>query len=160
MAARAIRGVHVLWMICGFFAVIIALDSLFVFWALRSFPGEQVKNSYVVGLDYNSEVAQRRAQEKLGWTAEAGLVSDAGQQLVVRMRSAGGEAVTGLRISTSLHVPGERQSDSIDLVELAPGEYVAPVDLEGRVRIEAAISAKRAGDAAVVFKAAKTLVAS
>ena len=53
-----IRGVHVAIMMVAFFAVIIALDTLFITFAIQSHPGEKVRNSYVLGLEYNKELAR------------------------------------------------------------------------------------------------------
>ncbi len=165
MAAKAmaiktkqLRGIHVLFWISGLFAVMIAVNATFLFWALKSFPGEQVKNSYVLGLDYNSEVARRREQEKLGWTSEVGLADTSGKRLVVRMLDAGQAPLTGLAVSASVHVAGEAKAASVDLAEVSPGEYAVDMETHGGARIEALISARRAGEESAVFQAAKTLV--
>lgn len=153
-----LRGVHVLMGLCAFFAVMIAANAVFLFWALKSFPGEQVKNSYVLGLDYNSEVARRREQEKLGWVSEVGLAADKGSRLVVRMLDAAQAPITGLAVSASVHVAGEARATSFDLAEMSPGEYVVELTAQAGARLEAQVSARRQGEKVVVFKADKTLV--
>lgn len=160
MAAKALRGVHVFWWVAGFFAVTIALDALFVVWAVQSFPGEQVKNSYVLGLDYNREVERREAQREMGWAAEVGISDEGSQLLVVRMKDRAAAPVDGLRIAANVHVAGTSRDGVVSLVERAPGEYVAPVDIAKSVRLEVAISASRTGSDAIVFEAAKKLEVS
>jgi nitrogen fixation protein FixH len=157
MAAKALRGIHVFWWVAGFFAVTIALDSLFVVWAIQTFPGEQVKNSYVLGLDFNQEVARRKAQEQIGWTAEIGVRDEPSRMLVVRVKDADVVAVTGLKVSASVHVAGQSGAQTLKLAEQVPGEYVAPLDLPSTVRVEIAASASRSSSEAIVFEAAKTL---
>lgn len=160
MAARVLRGIHVFWWVAGFFAVTIALDAMFVFWAVQSFPGEQVKNSYVLGLDYNREVARREAQRELGWSAEVGISDEGSHMLVVRVKNSAAAPVVGLRLAANVHVAGNRDDGQVTLMERTAGEYVVPVDVARGARLDVAISASRAGSDAVVFEAAKKLEVS
>lgn len=155
---KGLRGIHVLFWLLGLFSVMIAVNTVFVFWALKSFPGEQVKNSYVLGLDYNREVERRREQEKLGWTSEVGLVRVGGGHLVVRMLHADQSPITGLSVSASVHVAGEARSETVALTEASPGEYIAAVAVPANVRMELHVSARRAHEAKTIFTASKTLV--
>lgn len=158
MKTSGITGKHVLFGIIGFFAVVIAVDATFITLAVRSHPGEQVKNSYVLGLDYNREVKRREDQAALGWTAQAGVTE--GRVFVVRLNEATGEPVTGLEVSVQMHVAGQRADGQVlQLAERAPGEYAAQVGAMGSAKIEAEISAKYA-DGPDVFEAQKTLVLS
>lgn len=160
MAAKTLRGIHVFWWIAGFFAVTVALDAMFVVWAVQSFPGEQVKNSYVLGLDYNREVERREAQKEMGWAAEVGLSDEGSRMLVVRMKDRTSAPVGGLRLAANVHVAGKSADGVVSLVERSPGEYVAPVDVAKGARLEVAVSASRAESEAVVFEAAKKLEVS
>jgi hypothetical protein len=74
MATKPLRGIDVFWWLAAFFIVTFAVDGYFIVRAVNTFPGEQVKNSYVLGLDFNQQVARRAAQAELGWTDEAGLI--------------------------------------------------------------------------------------
>jgi len=159
MPGNVIRGIHVFWSIAAFFAVVIAVDVYFVASAVRTFPGEEVKNSYVLGLEYNQELARRQVQDRLGWQAEAGLRNEGGQHLVVRLETAPEVAVTGLIVSANMRVIGKvGDGESIALSEGSPGEYAAPISLAGPGRAELTISARRRGEAEAVFEAMKTLV--
>ncbi len=152
MATGTLRGIHVFWLIVAFFAITISVDVFFIIRAVNTFPGEQVKNSYVLGLDFNREIERREAQRKLGWTAQAGLVE---QALLVRLSSVSGP-VTGLRVEAQVLMPG-RGERTLELAERAPGEYAAPLDLAGSHRLELEIVAKRSGEDAIVFEASKTI---
>jgi nitrogen fixation protein FixH len=55
----------------AFFATIVAVNIAFAIVAVRSFPGEDVRRSYLQGLAYNDTLAQRREQAQLGWRAVA-----------------------------------------------------------------------------------------
>lgn len=157
-ATKGMRGIHLFWWLCGFFAVMIAANAVFLYSALTSFPGEEVKNSYVLGLDYNREVERRREQDALGWSAEVGLADASDRRLIVRMLGADQAPLTGLAIVASVHVAGEAQATTVDLVEVSPGEYAAQIAAPAKARVETQVSARRRSEDVAVFKAAKTLV--
>ncbi len=160
-ASHGIRGIHVFWMVFAFFALIVVADTLFIVNAVGSFPGEQVRNSYVLGLDYNRKVERRGAQARLGWRAEAGFQEDGRQMLVVRLRSAQDAAIEGLDVHADLHAAGlGGEAQRLELFERTPGEYAAPVDIVGPARVDLEIVVRRRGEGAAVFEASKSLVIS
>lgn len=65
-----ITGRHVLFAMFGFFLVIIGVNAVFITLAIKSFPGEQEKKSYLQGLHYNDRLKAREVQGLLGWNAE------------------------------------------------------------------------------------------
>jgi nitrogen fixation protein FixH len=60
-----LKGRHVLAITVSAFGVIIAVNILMAFKAVSTFPGLEVKNSYVASQSFDAE---RKAQEALGWT--------------------------------------------------------------------------------------------
>ena len=70
---KELKGWHVLLIMLGFFGVMFAVNGVFLYHAITSFPGEDVKKSYVQGLNYNQTLSARASQADLGWRAEAGL---------------------------------------------------------------------------------------
>lgn len=62
---REITGRHVLVFTVSAFAVIIGVNVLMAWKAVSTFPGLEVKNSYVASQTFDVE---RTAQEALGWT--------------------------------------------------------------------------------------------
>ena len=60
-----LTGKHVFAITAGAFAVIIGVNLVLAFKAVSTFPGLEVKNSYVAGQGFNDRKA---AQEALGWT--------------------------------------------------------------------------------------------
>jgi len=159
MSGNVIRGVHVFWSVAAFFTAVIAVDVYFVTSAVRTFPGEEVKNSYVLGLDYNREVARREKQEALGWVAEAGLSNETGPVLLVRLHTASGAPVTGLSITANVRAAGRGgDGQMVTLSERRPGEYAAAMPTPGRGKLDLEIAAQRLGESDVVFEATKTLV--
>jgi nitrogen fixation protein FixH len=59
-----LTGKHVFAITAGAFSVIIAVNLVLAFQAVSTFPGLEVKNSYVASQGFN---ARKAAQEALGW---------------------------------------------------------------------------------------------
>ncbi len=64
MAGKPLTGRKVLFIALGAFGVIITANMALVYAAIGSFPGLEVKNSYVASQGFD---AARAAQTKLGW---------------------------------------------------------------------------------------------
>lgn len=80
----------------SFFVVIIAVNLVLAVQAVRTFPGLEVKNSYVASQTFEAE---RQAQEALGWTARAEV---AGGELVLTLSGPDGAPVEGARVEAVL----------------------------------------------------------
>ncbi|WP_375175772.1 FixH family protein [Pseudooceanicola sp.] len=59
-----LKGWHVLAGFVGAFGIIIAVNLVMATQAIRTFPGLEVKNSYVASQEFNTRL---QAQEALGW---------------------------------------------------------------------------------------------
>ncbi len=154
-----LTGFHVLVWIIGFFAVVIAVNGVFLYSAITSFPGEDVKKSYLQGLHYNDTLAARDAQSALGWTAAAGLITGgaAGPEVRVELRDANGRALSALDIDVTLRRAATTDADTLLLLEPAgAGLYAAPAGDLAPGRWEAAIRV-RDGEA-LKFEAMKSFL--
>ncbi|WP_299848965.1 FixH family protein [uncultured Roseovarius sp.] len=69
MAVRQITGRHVLAGFVAAFGLIIGVNLLLAWNAVKTFPGLEVKNSYVASQQFDDRKA---AQEALGWHIDAG----------------------------------------------------------------------------------------
>lgn len=65
---RQFTGRHALMVFGGAFAVIIAVNIALAVSAVKTFPGLEVKNSYVASQEFDK---RRTAQEALGWSVYA-----------------------------------------------------------------------------------------
>ena len=116
-----IRGWHVLLGFGLFFGVIFAVDGLFMFKAINTFPGQTVDNPYEAGIEYNRTLAQKAAEAELGWKAKVGREAGAINLIVV---DHDGQPVRGLAVSGKLERPAtERGRRMIRLKEIGPGFY-------------------------------------
>lgn len=61
-----ITGWHVLIGVVTFFALIIAVDVVFMVLAYRTFSGQVASNPYEAGLAFNKTLAQREREAALG----------------------------------------------------------------------------------------------
>lgn len=65
---RKLTGWHALAIFGGAFAVIISVNLVLAYSAISTFPGLEVKNSYVASQDFD---VRRAEQESLGWSVYA-----------------------------------------------------------------------------------------
>jgi nitrogen fixation protein FixH len=124
---RQITGRFVLLAMVGFFGVVAAVNATMMTAAIRTMPGLEVKNSYVASQRYNGDIAAMRAQQSLGWNADARLrLKGADASVTVDITDAASKPVTGLAISARLAHPVDRNADHMaSLTETAPGHYAA-----------------------------------
>jgi nitrogen fixation protein FixH len=122
-APFALRGGHVLAIVCAFFAVVIGVDGVFTYLALKTHPGEVSVTPYEDGLLYNRHLAQMAAQDRLGWRAAA--VAEP-NRVVIEFRDRSDRPVRGLAIAAKLERPAtEAGRITPRFVETAPGRYEA-----------------------------------
>ncbi|GJL94558.1 MAG: ferredoxin [Hyphococcus sp.] len=125
---RKITGRHVLLMLGAFFGVIIIANVTFITLAVRSFPGESEKKSYMQGLQYNDVLRDRKSQAALGWQVaivRAERIGDGGA-LEVRVRDEAGTVLPFLEISGVLKRPTYQDADmALAFSPSTTGTYIA-----------------------------------
>ena len=138
-----LKGWHVLLIKLGFFGVMFAVNGVFLYSAITSFPGEDVKKSYVQGLDYNATLEARRAQAEAGWTVRAGVE---GGRLVVELASEAAPNVSTLDVEATLRRAVTDTDDVVLTLQRAgsTGRYEAELPALDSGRWEILIDARRA----------------
>jgi nitrogen fixation protein FixH len=129
-SARPVAGRHVLALVVGFFATVLAVNAVMVWLALKSFPGMVSGDPYREGLEYNRTIAAREAQRALGWRVDVA-VSGQGLQRTIEasFKDRDNAPLTGLAVTASLMRPVARGADhDVTLREIAPGIYRAEVE--------------------------------
>lgn len=120
-----LTGWHVLAGFVAFFGVTIAVDTVMIVDAYRSYPGEATASPYEEGLAFDSEIAQQARQQALGWRMTAGF-TPAGA-LAVAVTDRDGRPVSGLNVNGSLERPATVEGRrKLAFRETAPGAYQAP----------------------------------
>jgi len=123
MAQREITGRHVLIGFVAAFAVIIGVNLVLAFSAIRTFPGLEVENSYVTSQEFDD---RRAAQEALGWTVRA---DHAGGLLTLSITGEAGEPVRAARLEATVGRATHVQADQTPQFRFNGEHYVAPVEL-------------------------------
>ncbi|MDR9393219.1 FixH family protein [Roseovarius sp. SYSU LYC5161] len=96
MSERRITGKHVFIGFAAAFTVIIGVNLVLAFSAVNTFPGLEVKNSYVASQTFNERKA---AQESLGWDVSA---HHKGGLLTLRITDEAGEPVQVGRLDATV----------------------------------------------------------
>jgi len=136
-SGRPITGRTVLFGMLAFFGVIIAVNMLFVYFALESWPGLSTDKAYEDGLAYNKTLEAAARQSELGWQSRVGLEN--GAQLSAMLLNKSGAGVSGGTVTARLVRPTHEGIDqTIMLKEFQPGHYLGPVSplLPGRWKVE------------------------
>jgi nitrogen fixation protein FixH len=125
-----LTGFHVLAITVAFFGAIIAVNVGMAAAAYSTFPGEVAATPYEDGLAFNSTLARRDAERRLGWRAKiASSLDETGRvTLKTTIVDAKGLPVQGLHLKGRLERPAtERGRIQADFDESAPGVYEASV---------------------------------
>lgn len=96
-------GWHMAAILVAFFGVVIAVNVTMATFAVRTFGGTVVENSYVASQNYNRWLAEARKQDRLGWKIEP--VLDTQRRVVVRIN------VPDARITGFARHPLGREAD-------------------------------------------------
>lgn len=125
MLVKEFTGRHALMVFVGAFTLIIGVNLVLAYSAVSTFPGLEVKNSYVASQQFDERKA---AQEALGWTVRAD--ASAGQVVLsitdvagIPVRVGALEAVVGRATHVADDIRPEFIFDGV--------AYVAPIDLAG-----------------------------
>ena len=152
---RKLTGWHVLGIMFGFFAIMFAVNGVFLYHAITSFPGEDTKKSYLQGLNYNARIEARAQQAELGWTAQAGLHDGT---LIFDLRDADNTPLMDFDVVGQLRRATTQDAD-ID-VQFEPdmrGVYTAPAAALSPGRWQLKIAVKAPASETVIFEAEKNL---
>lgn len=125
----------------AFFGAVVAVNAAFIVFAVGTFPGEDVRRSYMQGLHYNEVLEQRRVQHAQGWAATATLRGDEVEALLeVRMTAHDGAPLALAGLTAQLQRPATDALDRVLVFEPAgDGRYVARLGAlpPGRWRLRA-----------------------
>ncbi|ATC31974.1 ferredoxin [Caulobacter vibrioides] len=125
-----ITGWHVLIGVVAFFALIIAVDVVFMVLAYRTFSGQVASNPYEAGLAFNKTLAQREREAALGWSAA--VETEGGGAVIVRVRDRTGRPLEQLSLTGALERPAtEVGKQVLDFKPLGDGRYRATARLDG-----------------------------
>ena len=99
---KAFTGRHAAMILIAFFGTVIGVNMVMASFALSTFGGTVVDNSYVASQHYNEWLARADAQDRLGWDRSVTVDADRHVRLIVRKD---GAPVDGLRVVATLRHP-------------------------------------------------------
>lgn len=141
------------WLFVGGFAIVIAVNGTMAFLAVDTWTGLETEQPFQRGQAYNQELAQKAAQDKLGWTVtlDAGSLSRGeGGELRLSFQDAQNQGVGNLTIEAQAFRPTQDGFDQpLTFIEQGGGVYAAPARLPLPGQWELRITASRADE---VFK--------
>jgi nitrogen fixation protein FixH len=126
----------------AFFGVVFAVNGVFVYLAMDSWPGLTTEAAYEQGLAHDQSLAEAEAQAQRGWYSDltiAPLAGGNGQRVTARMTGKDDDALESLTITVTLVRPvGDETAVSAVLNHQGGGLYRADVALPhpGRWRAE------------------------
>lgn len=127
------RGV-LLWL-GGFFAVVMAINAVFITLSVKTFRGEDEQLPYLQGIAYNHTLALRAAQKALDWHAEisASRLTPAMVRIAVVLRRPDGRPLDGLKLEGELRHPADENRDiALAFKSVGGGLYQADAPAGGR----------------------------
>ncbi|MEX2454907.1 MAG: FixH family protein [Rhodospirillaceae bacterium] len=120
---RKLTGRHVLMVVVGFFAVIFAVNGVFLYLSLSTHPGVSTGDAYRKGLHFNRELDAGDRQRALGWQAE---ISHDDGVVTLRLRQSGGAPLAGVAVALEARRPATAADDrTLSVDEVAPGVFRA-----------------------------------
>lgn len=131
---KQLTGKHVLFIFVAAFSIIIAVNITLAVNAVRTFPGLEVKNTYVASQQFDK---RRAAQQALGWT-----VAGSHQDGVLRLAIIGadGTPVEAAELTAVLGRATQVADDVTPAFIFDGTAYVAPMELADgnwNIRMEA-----------------------
>lgn len=121
--AKTLTGRHVALIFCGCFSVIITVNLTLAYNAVKTFPGLEVKNSYVASQHFDEN---RAAQEALGWKIYA---ESRGGEVSLSITDEVGAPVEVARLDATLGRATHVQDDQTPDFKFNGSRYVAPATL-------------------------------
>ncbi len=154
-----VKGIHVLFAMIGFFALVFFANFTMIYIAVTTFSGVETEDAYRKGRDYNRILEAARTQAELGWTmsidsAVSGQLDQENVTLTVAMADRDGRPLEGLEVNLLLRRPGDDNYDQRAIARsTSPGSYQTDMPLlgYGRWLIEA-VAIDRSGNSFTMRK--------
>ena len=123
MRARLFTGWHMTGILVAFFGIVIAVNLVMARYAVGTFGGTVVDNSYIASQHFNGWLEKAAAERKLGWTIKAALN---GNRHVVLTVTKNGAPLQGASATATAHHPlGKLPEHSLHFSPLAEGGLIS-----------------------------------
>ena len=128
-------GRHMAAILVAFFAIVITVNVTMARFAMSTFGGKVVENSYVASQHYNEWLERAAAQDRLGWEKTATL--DASRHVLLTVRKQG-SILREVEASATINHPVGRTTPAALRFEPAAGGVLRSVEplVKGRWRLD------------------------
>ncbi|MEW4467355.1 FixH family protein [Parasphingorhabdus sp. JC815] len=135
VAPKKFTGYHATAIIVTFFGVVIAVNLLMASFAVSTFGGTVVDNSYVASQKYNEWLEEGRKQASYGWSVSK--VARVQGKASITVLDADKTIFDGATVSaTAIHPVGRADPVTLDFVQDDTGNYISRDILpEGRWKL-------------------------
>lgn len=124
---KPLTGRAVLFVMLGFFSVILGVNGVFLAYALSTDTGIVANEPYRKGLKYNERIAADERQSELGWASEIEF-DVANSKLVTVLKDGNGLPLTGLIAKVVVGRAATNRNDvGANMTEASPGRYEASI---------------------------------
>lgn len=131
-------GRHMAAIMVAFFGVVIVVNVMMARFAISTFGGEVVENSYVASQHFNRWLDEAKQEGALGWKAVASHRSDNRVQVALSGTPVGAVQVTAI----ARHVLGRLPDQTMTFSQNADGTYISAQTLPPeRWRLRIAVNA-------------------
>ena len=137
---KKFTGYHAAAIIVSFFGVVIAVNLLMASFAVSTFGGTVVDNSYVASQKYNEWLDEARKQAAHGWNVSKVVRHD--DKIAMTIRGADEKPLQGAEITvTAAHPVGRADPVELRFLQDTTGTYVSQNALpEGRWKLRIMIT--------------------
>ena len=153
--AKTWTGRTFLVWISGFFAVIFAVNGVFLWLASESWSGLSAENSYRRGIDYNRVIERAERQAALGWTVKAVFengVEQTGRFLLTATAPGGLPIANREVVATFVRPVAEGLDFKVGLEPIEGGRYAADVALPAAGQWDVRAEISRPGSDAYIVE--------
>ena len=137
---KKFTGRHATMIIVAFFAVVVGVNMVMARFALSTFSGTVVDNSYVASQKYNDWLEQARDQQAHGWTISPAVRKDGRASLTIT-QSDGMDMADAMVSAIAEHPIGRAEPFEIRFVQSRAGDYQSMEPLPaGRWKLKIIVS--------------------
>jgi len=125
-------GWYIPWLFVAFFAVVVSVNGVMLYFATSTFNGLQTEDHFLKGINYNKDLAGQKAQEERAWKVDLAFASEeAGKGRVsLTLHDKYGNLLQGAKVRMKFIRPTMQGYDRTVEPEYAgDGRYVAALDL-------------------------------
>jgi nitrogen fixation protein FixH len=127
MTSQGFTGWHMLGIMCAFFGVIITVNLTMAYFAVGSWSGLVVKNSYVASQEFNEKAITGKEQAALLWETTLDYKNG---EFVYKLVDRNGVAIEVTSATAHFKRPvGDAHDTTVTMDNVGPGHFTSKVEL-------------------------------